>query len=123
MLFDNGEYLNIEKLTDLEETKNKKGIYFIYNIKRKLMYIGKASNIRHRLRQHTKGYWNIDYDIVDNFVYFKYVIIEDSLNRELYETYYINELKPKLNKHKVFTYKSEYYNPKYNKERREVLEG
>lgn len=91
------------------------GLYLFYNNKYELMYIGKASYLKNRIRQHLLKNTNENtYEISHNFKYFRFVEINDIVDRDIYETYYINLLKPKLNNQKTFTYKSDKYNKQYN---------
>ena len=51
-----------------------------------------------------------------------YAEVPDPVDRELYETYYINKCKPPLNRSKTITYKSRYYemiSPEYKETRKE----
>lgn len=94
---------------------NKAGIYAIYNNDNICMYVGKANNIRNRTRWHisnTKS--NPLRDVKHNLIFCKYAILDCPVDRDIYETYYINLYQPKLNYEKVFVYQTERYTEKYN---------
>ncbi|MCY8738884.1 nucleotide excision repair endonuclease [Bacillus haynesii] len=86
---------------DLEKQTRLGGIYFIYGEGGELLYIGKAKNLRNRLKQHFQGKTNTK-ESSNFFVKYKYLICEDPFEREMYETYLINTMKPKENKSKVY---------------------
>lgn len=97
-----------------EVTTNESGIYFIYNKDKELMYIGKAVSIRLRLLQHIHITWG-DVNVLHNYFYADYILISSEQEREKAETRLINMLKPPLNRDKVYSYESSYYNKKYHK--------
>jgi DNA polymerase-3 subunit epsilon len=96
----------VKPIKDIQEKRS--GIYFIYNKKKELMYIGKAKNIYQRLNQHISTTFG-DRKIQHHYYYANYKLIDDADEREEEETRYINELKPPLNRAKVYTYKTSYY--------------
>lgn len=98
---------------ELNKIPNTSGVYFIYNKNKELLYVGESVNLNIRIKEHFSGRTNT-WDIYHNFKYIKYIEIVDITLLSIYETYYINLYKPKLNLSKVFSYKSERYNPKYN---------
>lgn len=104
---------------NLKDRRKISGIYRIYNQNNECMYIGKGANIFQRIREHLRKTAKNDYIFSHNYIFFDYVIIDDEVDREIYETYYINLYKPICNKQKVF-YTIEnrelYYNPDYVKE-------
>lgn len=112
-------YIQPSKIQPKEERntipKDIMGIYFLYNENYILMYIGKSNNLKSRINQHFLGKSSTEH-VAHNFHYFNYAIINDATDREIYETYYINQDKPLLNNEKIFTYSSEYRNPVYNKQ-------
>lgn len=91
------------------------GIYVFLNECGELMYIGKAKRLRERIQQHLSGTDKNSDSIFHNFKYVACIYVDSEVNREIYETYMINKLKPLLNVNKVYTYTSEKYNPKYNR--------
>ena len=90
----------------------KIGLYFIYNNYLGLMYIGKASDIRSRLMQHYTGSRSARTSNTDGvkhlFDKFKAIFCESKWEMDMYETYAINQLKPKVNRDKTWTYSSSY---------------
>ena len=82
------------------------GIYFIFNKNDELMYIGKSNNIFNRMRSHYNGS-NGEKNICHNYYSFRYGILNDPTDRDIYETWYINKMKPPLNAQKIFSYKSQ----------------
>ncbi|NNU94691.1 hypothetical protein ETC01_16330 [Geobacillus sp. NFOSA3] len=71
------------------------GIYFIYNKKKELLYIGQSNNLRVRLQTHFNG--NSHVHNSNEFYYFKYHEVQDIFERDIYETYYIAKFCPKHN--------------------------
>ena len=85
-------------------TQPIKAVYFLHNTSGDLLYVGKSYNLRDRLRQHlddkTEGSeWKVNIDRGN----IQYVELESELDIELYETYYINILKPLYNASKLFS--------------------
>lgn len=73
------------------------GVYFFYDRFGRLIYVGKTSSIRRRFSEH--AYNSYFFAHVDSARIYE---IESPLERELYETYAINEFLPYYNKAKVF---------------------
>jgi len=92
--------------------KNKGGIYKIYNENDEIMYIGKAACLRQRICQHM-GINSGFSDVNHNFRIVRCIYVDDPYEREIYETFLINIMRPPLNWDKVFTYKSERYNDRF----------
>lgn len=82
------------------------GIYRIYNSEKVLMYIGKSVNIFNRMYQHFNGS-HCDEVLKHNYYYFDFSILNCPVDRDMYETYYINKMKPPINENKVYLYESE----------------
>ncbi len=102
------DYIKMKNFTATKEYNSKQGIYFLYNKHKELMYIGKAKNIGCRIMQHKDNY-----KTKIHYCYFKYTELICPADRDIYETYYINKLKPPLNKAKVYLYKSQYEELRY----------
>lgn len=104
------------KTNDLSQlNKYDAGIYAFYNEQFELMYIGKAKALKQRIQIHLSNSESINTRYVKhNFIYYRYAILDDPVDREIYETYYINLWKPKLNQEKTFTYHTSFYDKKYN---------
>lgn len=67
---------------------NVKGVYFLYNLKKKLIYIGKSINLSSRL---------ITSSNERKAFYCKYLITKTNADANILEPYYIATLKPELN--------------------------
>ena len=76
------------------------------------MYIGKAACLRQRIRQHM-SINSESHDVNHNFHIVRCIYVDEPYQREMYETFLINTMKPPLNWDKVFTYKSQRYNEKF----------
>jgi hypothetical protein len=86
--------------------RNLKGIYFLYNNDKEIIYIGKTSNcIRQRLKEHLyldiyRGldYYNLKRMVLKRkqSVYFSYIEVEKNLI-DCVEILLINKYKPKYN--------------------------
>lgn len=80
------------------------GIYKLFSKDKTLLYIGKAKHIRRRIHQHLMSEDGELYDYRIHIKGFSYFVVDDPVERDIYETYMINKLKPKLNSSKVYTY-------------------
>jgi len=89
------------------------GIYKIYSKKNELLYIGKSDNLRRRLKEHMEPSL-LSVSNTEEFKHLFHVVeciyVNCPVERDIYETYLINTLKPPLNRHKTFTYKTTKYN-------------
>lgn len=86
------------------------GVYLLYSDKGELLYIGKAQNLKQRLTQHFNCYSSDNLqDVYHNIGYATYCIVSDPVEREIYETWMINTMKPAWNIEKVFTYRTRRY--------------
>ncbi|MFC5465975.1 nucleotide excision repair endonuclease [Lederbergia graminis] len=82
--------------------RDKGGIFLFFNKNDELLFVGKARKIRQRIKKHfednvspMKNHRNEVYKI-------QVCVVEDPMEREIYETYIINERKAKYNVEKVF---------------------
>ena len=90
-------------LKDLQKTRDKQGIYFLYNQDKELIYIGQSRNIYIRLLEH----------IAENkkqLEYFKAIKIDDSDFMELMEIYLIQLYKETHNLLNKLTIKFDFEN-------------
>lgn len=93
----------INGFIDLHEIpRDKGGMIFFYNKEDEVLFVGKARKLRQRVKRHLednvsplKPYRDEIYKISVSFV-------ERPVDREIYETYAINELEAKYNIDKVF---------------------
>lgn len=110
----------IERVRRQDSIKKKGGVYFFYDDRDILMYVGKAKCLSSRINQHmnssdknTTAASSSTHNVKHNLKKCSLFLCEDELDREIYETYAINTLKPKLNRAKVITYVSEHYSDEY----------
>ena len=94
---------------NLDKIPKEAGIYYLYSKKRKLVYIGKADNLKNRITKHynnhkealiyysKKSYYFPTLHLTKPFEYYRYTIIKDKLTRKNVEKELIKELKPKYN--------------------------
>lgn len=112
----------IEIANNLSDSiKRKPGIYMFYGPDETLMYIGKTQDLFERIKNHLGGYAENTADVHHNFHSVACIFVESPVDREIYETYMINELKPLLNTNKVYTYKTSRYLDAYQS--KEALEA
>ena len=82
--------------------RDKGGILLFFNKDDELLFVGKARKLRQRLKKHfedTVSPLKTHRDEVDKI---SVSIVEDPMEREIYETYIINKWKAKYNIDKVF---------------------
>jgi excinuclease UvrABC nuclease subunit len=82
--------------------RDKGGIFLFYNINDELLFVGKARKLRQRIKKHFED--NVSPIKMHRDEVYKIAIclVEDPMEREIYETYIINQLKSKYNVDKVF---------------------
>jgi excinuclease UvrABC nuclease subunit len=104
-----------ESIINCKQATIEGGIYFFYNSDYELMYLGKASNIKTRISNHmSNSRLSATRYTKHNFSFYKFAKVSCPVDRDIYETYFINKLKPKLNVDRVFLYETDYYTEKYN---------
>lgn len=83
-------------------TREKGGLFFLYNEANELLFVGKARKVRQRIKKYFDGNVaplnNHKHEVHKIEVY----EIEDPMEREIYETYAINTFRAKYNTDKVF---------------------
>jgi hypothetical protein len=82
--------------------KSSLGIYFIFNKDKKLIYIGKSSNVRNRINMHRNGFgtgfFQLTPQINPNELFFiKVLYLNDSSFVSFLENFYISFYKPTRN--------------------------
>ncbi|MBO1580636.1 MULTISPECIES: nucleotide excision repair endonuclease [Bacillus] len=82
--------------------RDKGGIFMFYNINDELLFVGKARKIRQRIKKHFEDNVSPIKAHRDEVYRIDVCIVEDPTEREIYETYIINELQAKYNVDKVF---------------------
>jgi excinuclease UvrABC nuclease subunit len=72
-----------------------------YNDKEELLLVGKARKLRPRIKKHFEDTVSPIKDHRNEVTKIEVCMVEDPVDREIYETYIINELKSKYNIEKV----------------------
>lgn len=99
----NPELSNIYGFTDFHLiSRDKGGIIMFYNSDDELLFVGKARKLRPRLKKHFEDKVSPLKMHRDEVTKISVCLIEDPMDRELYETYIINTLQAKYNVDKVF---------------------
>ena len=73
-----------------------------YNIHDELLFVGKARKLRQRVKKHLEDNVSPVKNHRDEIYSIDVCIVEDPMEREIYETYIINTLQSKYNIDKVF---------------------
>lgn len=83
-------------------TREKGGLFFLYNADNELLFVGKARKVRQRIKKYFDGNVaplnNHKHEVHKIEIY----EVEDPMAREIYETYAINAFRAKYNTEKVF---------------------
>jgi excinuclease UvrABC nuclease subunit len=82
--------------------RDKGGIILFFNADDDLMYVGKARKLRPRVKRHFEDTVSPVKMVRDEVYRIAVLIVEDPMEREIYETYIINTLQAKYNIDKVF---------------------
>ncbi|MDF2659330.1 MAG: Excinuclease subunit domain protein [Paenibacillus sp.] len=82
--------------------RDKGGIFMFYNEKDELLFVGKARKLRPRIKKHFEDTVSVIKDHRNEVAKIEVCVQESPVDREIYETYIINELKAKYNEDKVF---------------------
>lgn len=82
--------------------RDKGGIFTFYNVNDELLFVGKARKIRQRVKKHFEDNVSPMKNHRDEVYRIDVSIVEDPTEREIYETYIINEYHAKYNVEKVF---------------------
>lgn len=99
----NPELSHIYGFTDFHLiTREQGGIFMFYNDKDELLFVGKARKLRPRIKKHFEDSVSVMKKHRDEVTKIEVCIVEDPVDREIYETYIINEFKAKYNVDKVF---------------------
>ncbi|GKV54668.1 hypothetical protein NCCP2222_06150 [Sporosarcina sp. NCCP-2222] len=88
---------------DLHEIpRDKGGIVLFYNREDELLFAGKARKLRQRVKKHLEDNVSPIKDHRSEVNKISVILVEDPMEREIYETYIINTLRAKYNTEKVF---------------------
>ena len=82
--------------------RDKGGIFLFYNINDELLFVGKARKLRQRVKKHFEDNVSPIKNHRDEVYRIDVCIVDEPMDREIYETYIINTLKSKYNIEKVF---------------------
>lgn len=82
--------------------RDQGGIFLFFNINDELLFVGKARKLRQRVKKHFEDNVSPIKNHRDEVYRIDVCIVEDPMEREIYETYIINELEAKYNVDKVF---------------------
>ncbi|MFF2911632.1 nucleotide excision repair endonuclease [Paenibacillus sp. NPDC057934] len=94
---------NIYGFTDFHLiTRELGGIFTFYNDKDELLFVGKARKLRPRIKKHFEDSVSPIKQHRDEVTKIEVYLVEDAMDREIYETYIINTGKAKYNVDKVF---------------------
>jgi hypothetical protein len=97
------EIKSIEGFIDLHKIpRDKGGIILFFNINDELLFVGKARKLRPRVKKHLEDNVSPLKNHRDEIYRIDVCIVEEPMDREIYETYLINTLHAKYNIDKVF---------------------
>lgn len=82
--------------------RDKGGLILFFNEENELLFVGKARKLRQRVKKHFEDNVSPLKDHRDEVNKIEVFIVEDPMEREIYETYAINVLRAKFNTDKVF---------------------
>ncbi len=82
--------------------RDKGGIILFFNTEDDLLYVGKARKLRPRLKKHFEDTVSPIKMHRDEVYKIAVLVVEDPVERDIYETYIINKQKAKYNIEKVF---------------------
>jgi len=82
--------------------RDKGGMLLFFNESNELLFVGKARKLRPRLKKHFQDQVSPLKDHRDEVAKIEAFVIEDPMEREIYETYMINTLRAKYNVEKNF---------------------
>jgi len=82
--------------------RDKGGFFMFFNKNDELLFVGKARKIRQRIKKHFEDNVSPMIKHRDEVYKISVFIVEEAMDREIYETYAINTLKSKYNIEKAF---------------------
>ncbi|MBS4217506.1 nucleotide excision repair endonuclease [Bacillus sp. FJAT-49711] len=82
--------------------RDKGGIFLFFNKNDELLFVGKARKLRQRIKKHFEDTVSPIKQHRDEVYKIDICLVEDPMEREIYETYIINKLQSKYNVEKVF---------------------
>jgi excinuclease UvrABC nuclease subunit len=93
----NIEIKTSSKFTYSEIPNKKAGIYIYYDKDKTPIYVGKTKDLRSRHSQHMHDSCSSVGKRKSEVKYYAYAIVDDILERNIYEMLYIGKYKPELN--------------------------
>jgi hypothetical protein len=91
--------------------RRRGGLYLFYGKGKyadHILYVGKAADLRGRIRGHYKGTTNTR-RIKHNFGIVTGFYEDNPVSRDIYETFLVDKYKPPLNREKTYTYRHRFY--------------
>ncbi|MDR4946925.1 nucleotide excision repair endonuclease [Neobacillus cucumis] len=82
--------------------RDKGGIILFFNNKDELLFVGKARKLRPRVKRHFEDTVSPIKAHRDDVYKIAVIVVDEPMEREIYETYIINTLQAKYNIEKVF---------------------
>ncbi|UJF31802.1 nucleotide excision repair endonuclease [Paenibacillus hexagrammi] len=82
-------------------TREKGGIFMFYNNKDELLFVGKARKLRPRIKKHFEDTVSPIKNNRNEVTKIEVCVVEDPVEREIYETYIVNTYRAKYNVDKV----------------------
>lgn len=84
-------------------TRDKGGIFMFYNEKDELLFAGKARKLRPRIKKHFEDNVSEMKNHRDEVHKIEVCVVEDPVERDIYQTYIVNKLQAKYNVEKKFS--------------------
>ncbi|MCI3923156.1 nucleotide excision repair endonuclease [Paenibacillus sp. TRM 82003] len=82
-------------------TRERGGIFLFYNAADELLFVGKARKLRQRIKKHFEDTVSPMKNHREEVAKIEVCIVEDPVERDIYETYIANKLRAKYNPDKV----------------------
>ena len=82
-------------------TRELGGIFMFYNAAGELLFVGKARKLRPRIKKHFEDTVSPIKNHREEVTKIEVCLVEDPVDREIYETYIINTMRAKYNVDKV----------------------
>lgn len=82
--------------------RDKGGLLSFFNEDNELLFVGKARKLRPRLKKHFQDQVSPLKDHRSEVAKIEAFVVEDAMEREIYETYMINKFQAKYNTEKAF---------------------
>ncbi|MBZ5750023.1 nucleotide excision repair endonuclease [Metabacillus rhizolycopersici] len=94
---------SIEGFIDIHKIpRDKGGIILFYNKKDELLFVGKARKLRQRVKKHLEDTVSPIQNHREEVYRIDVCLVEDPMERDIYETYITNKFQAKYNVDKVY---------------------